>query len=66
MLLGDESSESLHRCRTVVVLDTVVVVVVDSLELELDEEYPDDDFGEGVRVLYGEGDKVRSTVQKIS
>ena len=36
------------------------------LELELDEEYPDDDFGEGVRALYGEGDKVRSTVRKIS
>ena len=61
----DESSESLHWCRTVVVLDTVVVVV-DSLELELDEEYPDDDFGDGVGALYGEGGKVRSTVRKMS
>ena len=47
-----------------VVLDTVVVVV-DSLELELDEEYPDDDFGDGVGALYGEGDNVRSTVRKM-
>ena len=36
----DVASESLQWCRTVVVLDNVVVVV-DSLELELDEEYPD-------------------------
>ena len=43
-----------------------VVVVVDSLELELDEEYPDDDFGDGVGALYGEGDNVRSTVRKSS
>ena len=48
-----------------VVWDTVVVVV-DSLELELDEEYPDDDFGDGVGALYGEGDNVRSTVRKMS
>ena len=61
----DVASESLHWCRTVVVLDNVVVVV-DSLELELDEECPDDDFGEGVGVLYGEGDNVRSTVRKMS
>ena len=61
----DVASESLHWCRTVVVLDNVVVVV-DSLELELDEEYPDDEFGEGVRILYGEGDNVRSTVRKMS
>ena len=58
-------SLSLHWWRTVVVLDTVVVVV-DSLELELDEEYPDDDFGDGVGALYGEGDNVRSTVRKMS
>ena len=51
-----------------VVLDTVVVVVdsLELLELELDEEYPDDDFGDGVGALYGEGDNVRSTVRKMS
>ncbi len=38
----DESSESLQLCRTMVVM-VAVVVVVDSLELELDEEYPDED-----------------------
>ena len=50
-----------------VVLDTVVVVVdsLELLELELDEEYPDDDFGDGVGALYGEGDNVRSTVRKM-
>ncbi len=41
-----------------------VVVVVDSLELELDEEYPDGDIVGGVRLLYGEADNVRSTVRK--
>ncbi len=45
----DVASESLHWCRTVVVLDNVVVVV-DSLELELDEEYPDGETGGGVRL----------------
>jgi hypothetical protein len=60
----DVASESLHWCRTVVVLDNVVVVV-DSLELELDEEYPDGEIGSGVR-LRGDpgrgdpGDGIRS------
>ena len=40
------------------VVIVAVVVVVDSLELEVDEEYPDGDIVGGVRLLYGEGDKV--------
>ena len=60
----DVASESLQWCRTVVVLDDVVVEV-DSLELELDEEYPDGETGSGVR-LRGDpgggdpGDGIRS------
>ena len=52
----DVASESLQWCRTVVVLDNVVVVV-DSLELELDEEYPDrgdpggGEPGDGIRSI---------------
>ncbi len=43
-----------------------VVVVVDSLELVLDEEYPDGDAGGGVVLLYGDFERVRSIVRKIS
>jgi hypothetical protein len=46
----------------------VVVVLVDSLELELDEEYPDGDAGGGGGVLLLDDDleRVRSIVRKIS
>ena len=46
------------------VLTVVVVVVVDSVELELEEEYPDGDTGGGVTLLYGEGesDGLRSII----
>ncbi len=43
-----------------------VVVVVGSLELELDEEYPDGDAGGGVLLLCGDLERVRSIVRKIS
>ena len=43
-----------------------VVVVVDWLELELDEAYPDGDAGGGVLLLYGDLERVRSIVRKIS
>ncbi len=46
-----------------------VVVVVDSLKLELDEEYPDDEDGDlagRVVLLRDESVNVRSTVRKIS
>ncbi len=49
-------------CLTVVV--TVdVVVVVDSLELELDEEYPDGDDGGGVLLLDDGFERVRSALR---
>jgi hypothetical protein len=40
----------------------MTVVVVDSLELELEEEYPDGDLAGGVTLLWydGEGDGTRS------
>ena len=46
------------------VLTVVVVVVVDSVELELEEEYPDGDTEGGVTLLYGggKGDGVRSMI----
>jgi hypothetical protein len=46
------------------VLTVVVVVVVDAVELELEEEYPDGDTEGGVTLLYGggEGDGVRSMI----
>ncbi len=45
-----------------------VVIVVDLLELELDEVYPDEDgdFAGGVELLQEVSVNVRSTVQKIS
>ncbi len=52
-------------CLTVVVM-VAVVVVVDSLELELDEEYPDGDDGGGVLLLDGDCERVRSTLRRIS
>ncbi len=63
----EESSESLQLCRTVVVM-VAIVVVVDSLELELDEVYPDEDgdFAGGVVLLREVSVNVRSTVRKIS
>ncbi len=61
MLQGDDWSELLHRCFTVLVT-VAVVAVVDSLELELDEEYPDGETGSGVRLRGdpGDGDGNRS------
>ncbi len=47
LLQVEDWSGSVHLCFTVV----VTVVVVDSLELELDEEYPDGDLAGGVPVL---------------
>ena len=38
----------------------VVVVVVDSLEHELEEEYPDGETGSGVRLRGDPGDGIRS------
>ncbi len=43
----EDWSRSVHLCFTVV----VTVVVVDSLELELEEEYPDGDLAGGVTLL---------------
>ena len=43
-----------------------VVVVVDSLELELDEEYPDGDAGGGVLLFDDDCVRVRSIVRSIS
>ena len=42
-----------------------VVVVVDSLELELDEEYPDGDAGGGVLLFDDDCDRVTSIVRSI-
>jgi hypothetical protein len=52
-------------CRTVVVV-VAVVVVVDSLELELDEEYPDGDAGGSVVLFNEDFERVRSIVRRIS
>ena len=43
-----------------------VVVVVDSLELELDDEYPDGDAGGGVLLFDDDCERVRSTLRSIS
>jgi hypothetical protein len=43
-----------------------VVVVVDSLELELDEEYPDGDAGGGVLLLDDDLKSCRSALRRIS
>ena len=48
----------------VVVVD--VVVVVDSLELELDEEYPDGDAGGGVLLFDDDLESFRSASRRIS
>ncbi len=43
-----------------------VVVLLDSLELELDEAYPDGDGGGGVLLLDGDFERLRLIVHKIS
>ena len=43
-----------------------VVVVVDSLELELDDEYPDGDDGGGVWLFDDDFEKARSALRSIS
>jgi len=43
-----------------------VVVVVDSLELELDDAYPEGDVGGGVLLLDDDCERVRSTLWSIS
>ena len=43
-----------------------VVVLLDSLELELDEAYPDGDGGGGVLLLDRDFERLRLIVRKIS
>jgi hypothetical protein len=43
-----------------------VVVVVESLELELDDEYPDGDNGGGVSLLDDDFERVRSALRSMS
>ncbi len=43
-----------------------VVVVVDSLELELDDEYPEGDDGGGVWLFDDDFERVRSALRSIS
>ncbi len=42
------------------------MVVVDSLELELDDEYPEGDAGGGVSLFDDDFERVRSTLRSIS